>query len=400
MKAPSIEIVQPLPQPPAAAEGFALWQLGFRPFYLLASIFAALSIGLWALQFAGWLGQPYLQGPMWHAHEMLFGFILAVVVGFLLTAGRNWSNRPTLSGAPLAALAALWVAGRILVLTPFGWGAAIVNAAFPLAAAIALAIPFVAARNRRNYFFVGLLLLVAAAELSVHLSQLGVAPLPGWLGIQVGLDAVLFIMAVMGGRVIPMFTNNGVPGAKATHRPALERAALGTLLALLAADMLQVHGVPLLVLTAVAAAAHLARWLLWQPWKTAHAPLVWVLQAAYLWIPVHLAMRGLAELGWLATSIAIHALTVGAAGGLIIGMMTRTALGHTGRPLRAERGDVACYGLILAAAWVRVFVPLVAPVATVPAVLGSAALWSAGFALYAVRYWPVLTQPRIDGRPG
>jgi uncharacterized protein involved in response to NO len=204
----------------------------------------------------------------------------------------------------------------------------------------------------------------------------------------------------MGGRVIPMFTNNGVPGANATRRPALERAALGTLLALLAADMLQVHGVPLLVVTAAAAAAHLARWMLWQPWKTARAPLVWVLQAAYLWIPVHLAMRGLAESGWLTTSIATHALTVGAAGGLIIGMMTRTALGHTGRPLRAERGDVACYGLILAAACVRVFVPLVAPVATVPAVLGSAALWSAGFALYAVRYWPVLTQPCIDGRPG
>ena len=394
-----IEIEEPRPSP-TPLQVFALWQLGFRPFYLLASVFAALSIGLWALQFAGWLGRPYLQGPMWHAHEMLFGFTLAVVVGFLLTAGRNWSNRPTLSGAPLAALATLWLAGRVLVLTPFGWAAAIVNAAFPLAAAIALAIPFIASRNRRNYFFVGLLLLMSASVMTVHLAQLGVAHIPGWIGIQVALDAVLFIMAVMAGRVIPMFTNNGVPGANATRRPALERAALGALLVLLVADMLQVHGAPLAALAAACAAAHLARWTLWQPWKTARAPLVWVLQAAYFWIPVHLVLRGLAELGWVTPSIATHALTVGAAGGLIIGMMTRTALGHTGRPLRADRGDVACYGLILGAALVRVLVPLVAPVATIDAVLGSAALWSAGFALYAVRYWPVLTRSRIDGRPG
>ncbi|MCE9659581.1 MAG: NnrS family protein [Burkholderiales bacterium] len=389
------------PRPPSAPlQEFALWQLGFRPFYLLASAFGALSIGLWALQFAGWLGQPYLQGPMWHAHEMLFGFALAVVVGFLLTAGSNWSGRPTLSGAPLAALAALWVAGRILVLTPFGWAAALANAAFPLAAAIALAIPFVAARNRRNYFFVGVLLLMSAAALAVHLSQLGVLRIPGWLGVQVALDALLFIMAVMAGRVVPMFTNNGVLGAKASRRPALERAALGTVLALLAADVMQLHGVALAALAAAGAIAHLARWSLWQPWKTGRAPVVWVLHAAYAWIPVHLALRSLAEMGWIALSIATHALTVGAAGGLIIGMMTRTARGHTGRALRADRVDVACYLLVLGAALVRVVVPLVAPAATMPAVIGSAALWSAGFALYAVRYWPALTRPRLDGRPG
>ncbi len=389
------------PRPPSAPlRTFALWQLGFRPFYLLASAFGALSVGLWAMQFAGWLGQPYLQGPMWHAHEMLFGFALAVVVGFLLTAGSNWSGRPTLSGAPLAALAVLWVAGRILVLTPYGWAAAVVNAAFPLAAAVALAIPFVAARNRRNYFFVGLLLLMSAAALAVHLSQLGVLQIPGWLGVQVALDALLFIMAVMAGRVIPMFTHSGVPGAKAGRRPALERAALGTVLALLAADALQLHGLALAALAAAGGLAHLARWALWQPWKTVRAPVVWVLHAAYLWIPVHLALRSLAELGWIAPSIATHALTVGAAGGLIIGMMTRTARGHTGRPLRADRVDVACYLLVLGAALVRVVVPLVAASATRPAVIGSAALWSAGFALYALRYWPALTRPRLDGRPG
>ena len=149
---------------PAQTPRFALWELGFRPFYLLASAFAALSIALWALQFSGLLQHAYLQGPLWHAHEMLFGFALAVVVGFLLTAGRNWSGQPTASGLPLAAMALLWLAGRMLVLTPWGWAAAVVNTAFPLAAAVALGIPFYKARNTRNYFFVGLLALMGLAE--------------------------------------------------------------------------------------------------------------------------------------------------------------------------------------------------------------------------------------------
>ncbi|HSN33426.1 MAG TPA: NnrS family protein, partial [Ideonella sp.] len=204
-----LHIEEPAARRPVAPR-FALWQLGFRPFYLLASGFAALSIALWALQFSGWLGTPYLAGPMWHAHEMLFGFALAVVVGFLFTAVRNWAGQPTPTGAPLAAIAALWLAGRVLVLTPWGWAAAIVDTAFPLVAAAALAKPLVAGRNRRNYFFVGLLAALGVASLAVHLAQLQVITLPGWLGIQVGLDLVLFIMTVMGGRVIPMFTNNGV----------------------------------------------------------------------------------------------------------------------------------------------------------------------------------------------
>ena len=394
-----IQINNPSAVPTASAPGFALWQLGFRPFYLLASIFSALSIGLWALQFAGWLGRPYLAGPVWHAHEMLFGFTLAVVVGFLFTAGRNWSGRPTPTGMPLMALAALWVAGRVLVLTPFGWAAAAVNVAFPLAAAAGLAIPFIAARNQRNYFFIGLLVLMAAAVLGVHLAQLGVTQLPGWIGIQVALDVVLFIMAVMGGRVIPMFTNS-IAGAHATKRPWLEKAVLGSTLALLLADGLGLRGLGLVALTGLCAAAHAARLTLWQPWKTLHTPLVWVLQVAYLWIAVHLLLRALAEMGWITASVATHGLTVGAIGGLIIGMMTRTALGHTGRLLRASRLDVTCYLLVLASALVRVLVPLLAPGQLVNAVVGSAALWSAGFALYAVAYWPVLTRARVDGKPG
>ena len=386
--------------PQGSSQAFALFALGFRPFYLFASGFAALSVPLWALQFSGMLARPYLAGALWHAHEMVFGFTLAVIVGFLFTAGRNWTNQPTPTGWTLGALAALWVAGRILVLTPFGGAAAVVNVAFPWAAAIGLGIPFWKARNRRNYFFVALLVLMGCATALFHLSQRGVLPLPAGAPVQAALDVVLFILAVMGGRVIPMFTNNGVPGANATRHPHAEKAALGSVLALLAADAVGLHGAPVAAIAAAAFLAHAWRWALWQPWKTLRTPLVWVLHLAYAWIPVHLLLRCLGEAGQTAPSLATHALTVGAVGGLIIGMMTRTARGHTGRPLRADRYDTACYVLVLLAAAVRVLLPLAAPSQMLHATLASAALWSAGFGLYAVRYWPVLSRSRLDGRPG
>lgn len=388
-------------EPPAPpAKRLALFDLGFRPFYLAASVFAALSIPLWALQFSGWLAHPYLAGPVWHAHEMVFGFTLAVIVGFLFTAGRNWSNQPTPTGGLLAALAGLWLAGRVLVLTPFATAAALVNVAFPLAAAVALAIPFARSRNRRNHFFVGLLLLLGVAAGLVHASQRGVAGLPAGLPLQAALDVVLFILAVMGGRVIPMFTNNGVYGASARRLPWVERLSLGSVLLLLGADVVGVAGWPLAVPALAAFAVHLVRWLLWQPWRTWQVPLVGVLHLAYAWIPLHLALRAAAGLGLVPASIATHALTVGAVGGLIIGMMTRTAKGHTARPLLADRVDITAYGLVAASAFVRVGLPLASPSQTVNAVLASALLWSAGFALYAVRYAPMLCLPRLDGRPG
>ncbi|MCW5657698.1 MAG: NnrS family protein [Burkholderiaceae bacterium] len=387
-------------EPMAHPRRFALWELGFRPFYLAGSTFAALSILLWLLQLTGTLDTAYLAGPVWHAHEMLFGFALAIIVGFLFTAGRNWTNQPTPTGAALAALLLLWLAARVLVLTPYGWLAAAANVVFPLAAALGLARPFIRARNRRNYFFIGLLVLLASASGFVHLAQLGVVAAPAWAGLQLGLDVVLFIVAVMGGRVIPMFTNNGVPGAGAVRHAALEKAALGSLLVLLAADVAGIGGGGLVALAAVAGIAHAVRWALWRPWRTTGAPLVWVLHLAYGWIPIHLGLRAAAGLGLVAASAATHALTVGAIGAMIIGMMTRTARGHTARPLRADRFDVACYVLVLLAGAARVLVPLLWPAASFAALQASALLWSAGFGLFAVRYWPVLTRARIDGRPG
>lgn len=379
---------------------FALWQLGFRPFFLLASVFSALSILLWAAQFAGRLPWAYLHGAAWHAHEMLFGYTVAVIAGFLLTAVRNWTGQPTPVGGWLMALAALWVCGRVLVLTPFAMAAALANAAFPLAIAVAIGIPLWRARNARNYFFAGLLALMGVLVFMVHLALQGQFVASPGLGLQLGLDVVLFMMTVMGGRVIPMFTNNGVPGAGARRHPLVEKLALGTALLLLAVDLLPL---PAPVLATVALAGMLAqgvRLYLWRPWRTLGTPLVWILHCGYAWIVIHLALRGAAALGWLASSFATHALTAGAIGGLTLAMMTRVARGHTARPLRAGRCEVAAFVLMQGAALARVFGGMVWPGGSPMFIALSGALWSAAFGLYAVHYWPILTQPRLDGKPG
>lgn len=380
--------------------GFALWNLGFRPFYLLASVFSACSVLLWAAQYSGWLPAAYLQGPLWHGHEMLFGYTMAVVAGFLLTAVRAWTGQPTPAGVPLMALAALWVAGRVLVLTPLSMLAAMVNAAFPLALAVAIAIPLLRARNVRNYFFVGLLMVMGALVAALHLGLQGRFELPPKLGLQLGLDVMLFIMAVMGGRVIPMFTNNGVPGAGAARHALVEKLALASLLLLFTVDLLQLQSGIVATVALAAAIAHGVRLTLWRSWRTFAVPLVWILHAAYAWIVVHLALRAFSGYGWLAGSYAVHALTVGAIGGLTLGMMTRTARGHTARPLLADGWELTCFLLIQAAALVRVFGGMVSATLYLPSIQVSGVLWGLAFGIYAVRYWPVLTRPRLDGKPG
>jgi uncharacterized protein involved in response to NO len=312
---------------------------------------------------------------------------------------RNWTGELTPAGARLMALAALWIAGRILVLTPFSAAAAAVNAAFPAALAVAIGVPLARARNVRNYFFVGLLLMLGALVLLVHLALSGDIEVPPRRGLRLAMDVVLFIMTVMGGRVIPMFTNNGVPGADAVRHPLVERFALGSVLLLFLTDLLALPSAIIAAVALAAVVAHGARLWLWRPWRTLAVPLVWILHAAYAWIVVHLFLRGASGLDWLPESVAVHALTVGAIGGLTLGMMTRTARGHTGRPLAADRWEIAMFVLVQAAAFVRVLGGIVSP-AYLAGIGLSGLLWTAAFGLYAVRYWPVLTRPRLDGRPG
>jgi uncharacterized protein involved in response to NO len=380
--------------------GPALWQLGFRPFYLLAALFAALSVGLWAAQFAGYLPYAYHTGPEWHAHEMLFGYALAVIAGFLLTAVPNWTRKPTPVGAPLAALAALWVAARVLLLTPWSVAAAIANIAFPLGVAVGIGIPLWQARNKRNYFFVGLMVLMAVALAMIHLAELDVLELPTWAGVQLGLDVVLIVISVMAGRVVPMFTNNAVPGAHARRSQNIERASLGGVVVLLVADLVQLTGTAMIVLCLALAIAHAWRLALWNFRATLRAPLLWVLHVSYGWLPVHFALRAAYEAGWVARPLAIHALTIGAIGGLTMGMMIRTARGHTGRPLKADGYEITCFVLMIAAAVVRVFWPIIQPQYYLHSVECSGLLWFMAFVLYLVRHWPILTGPRLGGQPG
>lgn len=386
--------------PIAAPRGFALWRLGFRPFYLVASAFASVSIVLWICQYTGHLPGAYLAAPVWHAHEMLYGFTMAVVAGFLLTAVPNWTGKPTPNGGTLALLVALWLAGRVLVFTPFPFVAALVDSAFPIAVAGAIAGPLIRSRNRRNYFFLALLLGIGLADLAFHLGERALIAWPPRASLQAGLDVILFVMVVMAGRVIPMFTNNGVPGTHATRRAPVEALALSGVLLLLVLDLVEAAPAVTASVALCVAAVHAVRLLLWQPWRTLRTPLVWVLHIAYAWIVVHLVLRGLAAWGLVGEVFAVHALTVGAIGGLTIGMMTRTARGHTARPLVADRYEVVCYLLVAFAAAIRVFGGIALPDAYPATLVASGACWSVAYAIYAARYWPILTRPRLDGKAG
>ncbi len=375
------------PSRPVDPARFALFDLGFRPFYLLAGAFAALALPLWALEYAGWLPGP---GIVWHAHEMIFGYAFAVIAGFLLTAVRAWTGRPTPTGAMLAALAALWLVARALAFVSLPL-AAWAGALFALALALAIGRPLVAAGNTRNLFFIVLVLgLGAAGIVTQRYPQAGLA---------LGLDVVLFVMAVVAGRVIPAFTNNAVAGAGARRHAWLEGFALGALLALIVADALQRPELAA-ALALVAAPLHAARLALWAPGKVLRRPILWILHLSYAWIVVHLLLRGLTGFGLLPYALGTHALTVGAIGGLTLGMMTRTARGHTARPLQAGRAEIAAYVLVQLAAVSRVLVPLALPATYLGATLASAAFWCAAFAVFFAAYVPILTRPRLDGEPG
>ena len=384
-----------------AAPGIALWSLGFRPFFLLAGAFVTLSILGWVVQVPGWSGpRIHLSDPRWHAHEMIFGYAFAVIVGFLFTAVRNWTGEATPTGKTLVSIAALWIAARVLVLTPWHGLAAIADTAFALAAAAGIGVPLLKSRNRRNYLFIVLVGALGVVNLCFYLAMAGVIQVAVDRGLRFGLDLILLVMAVMGGRVIPMFTANAVPGAQPRRVAWVERLALGGVLALLAIDLSGTPPLATAVVAGIAALAHAARLVLWQPWLTAGRPILWILHASYAWIVAYLTLRALAAADLVPASPATHALTIGAIGGLTLGMMTRVARGHTGRPLRADGPEIVAYALVQVAAVVRVFVPLALPQWYLAAVIASGLLWSVSFALFTVAFWPVLVRPRIDGRSG
>ena len=394
------------PPPASEAPGLALAAKGFRPFFLLAGAFAVALVPLWVAALFG-LVDPgaYLGSMFWHAHEMVFGFAVAVIAGFLLTAVGNWTQRETLVGAPLLALAALWLAGRVALSGALPLPHPVVAAidlAFLPALAVAIGRPLVAARSDRNLVMLAVVAALWFANLTVHLDALGLA-LPGWRrrGSLVGVDVVLFVIVVMAGRVFPMFTRNGTGVATVRSAPGLERAAIASLAALTALTAAMPDARITAALSAVAAALVVAQARHWGAQHTRKLPLLWILHAGYAWIPVGLLLRAASSLTpRVPAPVATHALTVGAIGAITLGMMSRVALGHTGRPLAASRAATASFVVVSFAAVVRVGAPLLyAPWYRGSLVL-SGALWSLAFALFVGAYARLLASPRVDGKAG
>lgn len=392
-----------------AVPGWPVFRLGFRPFYLGAAAFGMLAIPLWIALLTGTvtlnLGTAPVQWTLfwpvlWHAHEMLFGFAAAVIVGFLLTAGQAWTGLATPRGGALAGLALLWLAARVAALAaPYPVYAALDLLFLPLVAAIFLRL-LLRAGNRRNLPLAAILLLLTVANLCFH------AAVAGWLDIDPlralhgGLALIVMVECVIGGRVIPAFTMAALPGLKLQVAPRLEAVTLAVTAGALAAWVLLPSGAWTAAALSAAAVLQAARCWRWQSWRTRTRPILWVLHLAYAWLPIGLGLLAWAQFGGVAASAGIHALAVGGTGGLVIGMITRTARGHTGRPLQAGKLEVAAYLLVAGAAVTRVFLPLLAPAHFMIWLIAAAAAWSLAFGLYLLVFAPWLVSTRLDGRDG
>jgi uncharacterized protein involved in response to NO len=404
----------PLPQVEGAAAGAAsssrahfplpgwpLFRLGFRPFYLGAAAFGLVAVPYWIAGLLGWLALPSTMPPLlWHAHEMLYGFAMAVIVGFLLTAGKAWTGLATPRGATLAAMAGLWLAARLSALwAPYGVYALLDLALLPWVALVLIRV-LLKAGNRRNLPLGVILVLLATANLTFHLSAMGWLAFDPLRALHAGLALIVMIECVIAGRVIPAFTMSALPGRQLQVPPWLERSTLAATAMSLTAWVLLPPNPGTSAGFAIAALLHAGRLWSWQPWRTRTRAILWVLHAAYAWLPVGFLLLAWSQVGGVAASAGIHALAVGATAGLIIGMVTRTARGHTGRALKASRMEVAAYLLVAAAAVARVLLPLMAPAQTTDWLVVAAAAWASAFALYLWVFAPWLLSDRLDGKDG
>ena len=379
----------------------ALWRLGFRPMYLLAAFWLALSVPVWLLMLRSPIGwHSHLNAATWHAHEMIFGFSCAVIVGFLFTAVRNWTGVATPSGRDLQLIALSWLMARILFLTPYSAIGIGFELLFFLLAVIGIARCLLASNNRRNYLFIGLLSVLGLLALAHHLSALKVLPISATALSYSALSTVALIISVMAGRVIPMFTQNAIANARVRRFAWLEFASIGGLALAILLQMLlatkYANGLLMLVAT-----IHLCRWWLWDPLSTWRRPILWILHLSYLCLPIAMFLYALPPT-WLINnvSLAVHTFTVGSICGLCIGMMTRTARGHTGRALQAGTLEIIAYVLVLSAVVVRVLLSILFPAEYMRWIEISGGLLILAFALYFIRFLPWLVQARADGKPG
>jgi len=387
-------------RPPPA--GWAPFALGFRPFFLAAGVFAVLLMALWLTVLSGIRGLGSLLPLVWHGHEMLFGFTVAVIAGFLLTAAQNWTGIRTPSGKPLAALFLLWLAGRLGFLLPglpLEWVAAIDLSFLPVLA-LTLALPIHKAKQLHNYPFPLMLLALTAANALVHLEMLGWTADTARTGLHFAVYVVVTMIVVMGGRVIPSFTDNKLR-TRARRWNLIERLVPVVTLAALLAALIAPDSLVTALLAALAAAVHFTRLAGWYTRKLWSVPLLWILHLGYGWIALGFALLALSAAGLVAAAgSALHAFTVGGIGVLTLGMMARVSLGHSGRPLEPAPVITLAFVGVNLAALIRVALPLFFPAIHAQGMTTAGLVWMAAFGLFATLYAPILLRPRIDGKPG
>lgn len=378
--------------------------LGFRPFFLLAGFLAVILIVTWVVAFGGGIAFSSYYGQIgWHSHEMIFGYAVAVIAGFLLTAVRNWTERPTPAGRYLGAMVALWLFARILPFFPDNfpsWFIALADLAFLPLVAVGIAVPLVRSGESRNLLFLPLLVALWAANFFVHSELLGLATNLARKGIFLGLDLIVLLIVIMGGRVIPFFTERALPGVVMKRRSIIEWLSPLSVLLFLMADFLFPDSLlsgSLATLAACANGIRLASWYTHRYWRV---PLLWVLHLGYGWIVVGFFLKVGAALGVVPPQFTVHAFTVGGIGVLTLGMMARVALGHTARPLSVGAAMVVAFGLVNLSAVTRGLLPVLLPEWFSSLIVVSGLLWITAFVVFVIIYTPILTQPRIDGRPG
>jgi uncharacterized protein involved in response to NO len=380
----------------AKAPAMPLFSAGFRPFFLAAASWSVIALLVWICVLLDGISLPSRFDPLtWHIHEMLFGFIMAGIGGFLLTAIPNWTGRAPVSGAPLILLVGFWALGRGACLISADlpiWLGIAADLAFPVALEVVATRELLAVGNRRNYPLLVPLLVLGAANLLMHL-QANDVPVPDGLGWRLGIGCVMVLIAVIGGRLIPAFTRNWLRahgGGEVAESNRLDTAAL----AASAVSLLVWAGAPTATLTGVlllaAGVVHLLRLARWRGPVIARESLLLVLHLGYLWMAVALGLLGLSVLtDAIPRAAAIHAMTAGAAGTMMLAVMTRATLGHTGRTLHADVPTLAIYALVGVAALLR----MVAAFSLLPGTLlldASATAWIGAFGLFILRYGPML----------
>ncbi|QKS02141.1 NnrS family protein [Sphingomonas sp. CL5.1] len=378
---------------------------GFRPFFLGGALWAVIVVALWVLAFAGRIALPTrFDALAWHRHEMLFGYLVAVIAGFLMTAIPNWTGRLPIAGGRLAALAGLWLAARAAVLFSAITGAALaflLDVGFLATLGFVVAREVIAAKNRNVPIAVAIGILALADALD-HAEALGLA-VPAGLGWRLGFAIVLFLVSLIGGRIIPSFTRNwlakqgrerGLPTQPGRFDVATLAVTGIALLVWAALPESKVAGA-LLVSAGLLQTVRLARWSGLRSWRE---PIVLILHVSYAWLPLGLLLLGGSLFVWcIPASSAIHALGAGAMASMTLAVMTRATLGHTGRQLRADRATQAIYLLLTSGAALRFAAPML-PVDYVGAIALAGALWGGAFLLFLLVYAPKLLGPRPDGR--